>query len=125
MWRDMPAEQVSVKRGRLGPKPGALLDPDSAVLAERDSTRVRVDPVTVKDLGFLAGEPDLRLGFGVEGVIGRTEHAVRARVTGLEPARGQAAHRAEAAATALTVWHRAPPGDGDGREDQGADAGLV
>src|SRR5215471_18934544 len=122
MRRGTGAEQVPVERDRLGPEPGAFLDPGSAVLAEQDRARVRVDPIALKDLGFLAGEPDLSLGLGHESVIGGTDHTVRAGVTGLVPARGKTAYRAEPATTALSVRHHAPPADGDDCEDQGDEA---
>ena len=50
----MTTQQVPVQLSRLGPQPRTFLDPVGGVLAEKDMPGVRVDPVTLDDLGFVS-----------------------------------------------------------------------
>ena len=86
-------QQVPVQLSRLGPQPRTLLDPVGGVVAEKDTTAVRVDPAALDDLGFGQRQPVLGAGRGVERVRRRTNR-------GSVPSRR---------ATSFTSRRRCPP----------------
>ena len=113
-------QQVPVQLSRLGPQPRTLLDPVGGVVAEKDTTAVRVDPAALDDLGFGQRQPVLGAGRGVERVRRRTNRgsvpsrratSFTSRRRCCAPPRGAAARRL-AALPAAGLSPGRPPGRG-------------
>jgi hypothetical protein len=90
-------QQVQVQLDRLGPQIRPFLDPVASVFAEKGTSGVRVDPVTLDDLGFGQRKPAFGAGLGVERARRRTVDAIRSLIASLPPAGRQLADPAKPA----------------------------